>query len=129
MRHHRPGLDAGLNGGGIAAWPRADVRRGALTSGAADQLAALAARAAHAPSGHLHFIDGDRIRLYGVWGLSVPWDVADAPIRDSLADVVSTTGEALVINDLGTDDRFRPVPRSAGPGRTSDTRSARRTAR
>ena len=82
------------------------VRRGVLTSGAADQLAALVARAAGASSGLIHFVEGQRLRLYGGWGLLIPWeDVADTPVRDSLAGVVVAAGEPVVIEDLGTDPR------------------------
>ena len=80
-----------------------------LTSGAADQLAALAARAAHAPAGLIHFVQGDRLRLYGGWGRSVPWDtVADTPLVDSLADIVIQTDAPLVIGDLRADRRVPP---------------------
>ena len=84
----------------------ADPRRGVLTSGAADQLAALVARAARAPSGLIHFVEGDRLRLYGGWGLTVRWeDVADMPLEDSLAGLVVANRQPLLIEDLSTDPR------------------------
>jgi PAS domain S-box-containing protein len=97
---------------GIARWrpglPDADeMHRGVLTSGAADQLAALVARAADAPAGLIHFAQGQRLRLYGGWGLSIPWDaVADVPVDDALAGIVLRTDAPLVINDITDDDRM-----------------------
>ncbi len=83
--------------------------RGVLTSGAADQLAALVARAARAGSGSIHFVEGDRLRLYGGWGLDVPWAaVADTPVRDTLAGVILATGETLAVSDVRTDPRVPP---------------------
>src|SRR3954447_18387816 len=110
MRRNQPGLDAGRHGGGLdGARHRTELRRGTLTSGTADQLAALVARAAHAPSGLIHFVDGEQLRLYGTWGLSVRWaDVAGTPVKDSLAGIVASTREPLVIADLGTDPRVPP---------------------
>jgi hypothetical protein len=46
------------------------MHRGVLTSGTADQLATLVARAAHAPGAMIHFREGATLRLYGAWGLS-----------------------------------------------------------
>jgi PAS domain S-box-containing protein len=84
----------------------AGLHRGVLTSGAADQLAALVARAADAPAGLIHFVQGTRLRLYGGWGLSIPWDtVADIPIDDTLAGIVLRTEEPLVIHDIAADPR------------------------
>src|ERR1700761_7205382 len=84
----------------------ADLHRGVLTSGAADQLAALVARAASAPAGLIHFVQGQRLRLYGGWGVSIPWDiVADTPVDDALAGIVMRTGAPLVIGDIGPDPR------------------------
>jgi len=109
MRHDDPGRGAGQAGrttAGPGCTDGRDLHRGVLTSGAADQLAALAARAAQAPSGLIHFVEGDRLRLYGAWGLQLDWvDVADMPIKDSLAGVVVGTDRALLIEDLGTDPR------------------------
>jgi signal transduction histidine kinase/PAS domain-containing protein len=83
-----------------------DLHRGVLTSGAADQLAALVARAAGAPTGLIHFIEGDRLRLYGGWGLRIPWEeVADTPLKDSLAEIVVENGGPLVIEDVAADPR------------------------
>ncbi|MEU4241127.1 ATP-binding protein [Actinoplanes sp. NPDC026619] len=89
----------------LAAAP-AELHRGVLTSGAADQLAALVARAAHAPVGLIHFAQGGRLRLYGGWGLSGSWDeVADTPIEDSLAGLVLNSDDPIVITDLNADER------------------------
>jgi PAS domain S-box-containing protein len=83
-----------------------DLHRGVLTSGAADQLAALVARAAQAPSGLIQIVEGDRLRLYGGWELTLPWtEIADTPIADCLSGVVLETGAPLVITDLATDPR------------------------
>jgi len=80
--------------------------RGTLGGGAADQLAALVARAAHAPSGLIHFVQGGKLRLYGSSGLPVPWEtVADTPIEHTLAGVIMRTDAPLVINDLTRDPR------------------------
>lgn len=84
----------------------AELHRGVLTSGAADQLAALVARAADAPAGLIHFVQGQRLRLYGGWGLSIPWDtVADTPVDDALAGIVLRTDAPLVIRDIAADPR------------------------
>ena len=97
-----------------------DVHRGVLTSGAADQLAALVARAAGTSSGLIHFVEGERLRLYGGWGLLIPWeDVADTPVRDSLAAIVVETDAPLIIEDLATDPRVpagSPIRKRGLPG-------------
>ena len=83
-----------------------ELHRGILTSGAADQLAALVARAARAPTGLIHIVEGDRLRLYGVWGLAIPWEsVADTMLKDTLAGMIVETGEPVVIPDFSTDPR------------------------
>jgi PAS domain S-box-containing protein len=77
-----------------------------LISGAADQLAALVARAAQAPIGLIYFVEGDRLRLYGGFGLSIPWtDVAATSLSDSLAGIMARTGAPLVLSDVGADPR------------------------
>ena len=103
-------------------WPRgvieggllhegAELHHGVLTSGAADQLAALVARAANAPVGMIHFVQDARLRLYGSWGLTLAWDsVADTPIESSMAGIVLRTDAPLSITDIATDDR---VPRGS----------------
>jgi PAS domain S-box-containing protein len=124
MRRENPGLDAGrlwgartatVAGGGE--WrpgvleegllsASTELHRGVLTSGAADQLAALVARAAHAPVGLIHFVQGGRLRLYGGWGLAGSWDeVADVPVEDSLAELVLRTDAPVLVPDLSADDR------------------------
>ncbi|GAA2649562.1 hypothetical protein GCM10010436_76280 [Paractinoplanes durhamensis] len=77
-----------------------------LTSGAADQLAALVARAAHAPVGLIHFLQGGRLRLYGGWGVAGSWDeIADTPIDNSLTGLVLHNDDPVVISDLAADER------------------------
>ncbi|GIM94296.1 PAS domain-containing sensor histidine kinase [Paractinoplanes toevensis] len=113
-----PGLDAGrawnTPRAGVGWRPgafEAELHRGVLTSGAADHLAALVARAANAPAGLIHFAQGGRLRLYGGWGLSGAWDeVADTPIDESLAGLVLDSDDPVLINDLSADERV------AGPG-------------
>src|SRR4051812_33910017 len=120
MRREDPGLDAGrlwsarasTVAGAVAgevAWrpgvleegllgTSAEPHRGVLTSGAADQLAALVARAAHAPVGLIHFAQAGRLRLYGGWGLSGSWDeIADVPVEESLAGIVLRTDAPVLI--------------------------------
>ncbi len=128
MRRDDPGLDAGRAWGarqatvvGGAEWrPGVPVlppepHRGVLTSGAADQLAALAARAAHAPVGLIHFVQGGRLRLYGGWGLSGSWDaVADAPAEESLAGLVLSSDAPVLVTDVASDDRVLRRRRCGG---------------
>jgi signal transduction histidine kinase/PAS domain-containing protein len=125
MRRDDPGNNSGRSAGTRLAEPpgvlpgllHADpgLHRSVLTSGAADQLAALVARAANAPVGLIHFVQDDRLRLYGGWGLSAPWDtVADTPIEHSLAGVVISTDEPLVIDDLTTDERVPALAEKLG---------------
>src|SRR5690349_1503900 len=61
--------DATVRGGGEGrgktGFLGTSLHRGVLTSGSADQLAALTARAAAAPSACVQFVDGNRLRLYG----------------------------------------------------------------
>ncbi|MET3430161.1 signal transduction histidine kinase/PAS domain-containing protein [Actinoplanes tereljensis] len=86
--------------------PSAELHRGVLTSDAADQLAALVARAANAPVGLIHFAQGGRLRLHGGWGLSGAWnEVADTPIDESLAGLVLDSDDPILINDLAADER------------------------
>src|SRR6266496_1157952 len=85
----------------------AEPHRGVLTSGAADQLAALVARAAHAPVGLIHFLQAGRRRLYGGWGLAGSWDeFADVPVEDSLAALVMRTEAPVLVADLSADERI-----------------------
>jgi PAS domain S-box-containing protein len=89
----RPGGEGGLH-------------RGVLTSGAADQLAALVARAASAPTGLIQFVEGGRVRLYGGWGLQIPWTAVDDPrLEDTLAGIVVRSGRPMVIEDVVSDPR------------------------
>ncbi|HEX8632375.1 MAG TPA: histidine kinase, partial [Catenuloplanes sp.] len=50
-----------------------ELARGDLLHLAADQLAALAAQAAGAPTGMVQLIEGDHVLLYGGYGLSERW--------------------------------------------------------
>jgi PAS domain S-box-containing protein len=85
-----------------------------LGGGVADRLAALVARAACAPDGLIYFVEGERLRLCGAWGLPVDYaDVVDIPLENSLAGVVVVGDAPLVIGDLGADPR---VP-AGTPGR------------
>jgi signal transduction histidine kinase/PAS domain-containing protein len=82
------------------------MHRGVLTSGTADQLATLVARAAHAPGAMIHFREGATLRLYGAWGLSPAGaEVAELPLTGSLTGLVATGGRPLVIDEVATDDR------------------------
>ncbi|GAA3349989.1 hypothetical protein GCM10020358_74220 [Amorphoplanes nipponensis] len=77
-----------------------------FTSGAGEQLAALIARAAHAPSALVHFVDGELLRFYGGFGLPIRWeDVGETRLRDSLAGLIVADDRPLVIGDLATDPR------------------------
>jgi PAS domain S-box-containing protein len=109
MRRDDPGREAG--------WARTT----ALPGRPGDQLAALVARAAHAPTGLIHFVEGERLRLYGGWGLRIPWEeVAETLLKDSLAGIIIETGTALVISDISTDTR---IP-DGSPIRTRGLRGA-----
>jgi PAS domain S-box-containing protein len=98
----------------VAGSPATELQLGVLTTGAADQLAALVARAAHAPSGLIHFVEGTELHVYGAWGLPVSWEtVAATPLEHSLARIVVESGEPLAVADLSDDPR---VPQYS-PGR------------
>jgi signal transduction histidine kinase/PAS domain-containing protein len=92
---------------GSRSWPEVfSAQVDGIPSGAGQQLAALIARAARAPSGLVHFVEGDALRIYGSYGLPVHWEnVADSPLRDSLAGLIVAGGRPLVINDLAADPR------------------------
>ncbi|GAA2539335.1 hypothetical protein GCM10010435_03300 [Winogradskya consettensis] len=96
------------------------LHRGVLTSGAADHLAALLARSVQARCGLVHFVEGDRLRLYGEYGLETPREViADIPIANSLSGLVVTLGREVVIDDLAADPRgsvMLPKGASRRPG-------------
>jgi PAS domain S-box-containing protein len=84
----------------------ASLHRGVLTSGSADQLAALTARASAAPSACVQFVEGDRLRLYGSWGVAADWDeVSHTSLENSLGGIVVRTGDTLAIRDALDDDR------------------------
>ncbi|GIF13121.1 ATP-binding protein [Actinoplanes teichomyceticus] len=85
------------------------LHRGVLTSGTADQLAALTARGAQTPSACIQFVEGDRLRLYGSWGVSADWDaIADTPLEGSLGGMVVRSGGAVIVDDATADDRVPP---------------------
>jgi signal transduction histidine kinase len=115
MRREDPGLDTGRVRDAVGVdWrpgvleeglltSTTELHRGVLTSGAADQLAALVARAAHAPVGLIHSVHGGRLRLYGGWGVDGSWnDIADSPVEDSPAGIVLRTDAPVLISDLTT---------------------------
>ncbi|MEU4688418.1 ATP-binding protein [Actinoplanes sp. NPDC023714] len=78
-----------------------------LTSGSADQLAALVARAAHAPSACIQFVEDSRLRLYGSWGVSADWEVvAESSLDSSLGGLVVGSGATLVVDDAQHDPRI-----------------------
>jgi signal transduction histidine kinase/PAS domain-containing protein len=132
MRRDDPGLGAGwVNGttapgragsrdAGLPGGPSpADARSEALRSGSADQLAALVARSARAAGCLIHFVDGDRLRLYGAAGAgSLGLDVTDVPVRGTLGGLVVATGEPLIVEDLEADPRVPAASPAAagGPG-------------
>lgn len=96
---------AGASGSGAGVGPAVPARC-VLTSGAADHVAALVARAAHSTCALVHFRDGDRLLLYGGYGLPAPRDdFIDIPIGDTLGGIVVETGEELAVDDLTTDER------------------------
>ncbi|MEV6343931.1 ATP-binding protein [Actinoplanes sp. NPDC051851] len=107
-----PGAAAGgerVFGGAGADGERPALHRGALTSGTADQLAALTARAAHVPSACLQLVEGDRLRLYGSWGVAVDWtSIADTPLDGSLGGLVVRGGGAVIVDDAEADPRVPP---------------------
>lgn len=79
----------------------AAVRRGVLSSGAADQLAALVARAVRADTGMLHLMADGELHLYGSYGVGPAWaELCCLSLTDSLAGVVVDTGAPLIIADL-----------------------------
>jgi PAS domain S-box-containing protein len=54
----------------------------------------------------VHFIEGDRLHLYGSFNLpEYGPQLADLALKDSLAGVIVATGESLIINDLRRDPR------------------------
>jgi signal transduction histidine kinase/PAS domain-containing protein len=84
----------------------ASLHRGVLTSGSADQLAALAARAGDAPSACIQFVEDSRLKLYGSWGVSADWEVVtDTALDGSLGGVVVASGATLIVEDAERDPR------------------------
>ncbi|WP_067503079.1 ATP-binding protein [Actinoplanes sp. TFC3] len=84
--------------------PRVEDKQHALTSGAADHLAALIARSVGASCGLVHFLEGDRLRFYGGYGLESPREqLSEIPVADSLFGLVVTRGHTVIIEDLAAD--------------------------
>ena len=82
------------------------LHSGVLSSGSADQLAALCARAAQAPGAFIQFVEGPELRIYGSWGVPVDWAaVTGTDLGHSLGGTVVRTGGAFVVRDARTDDR------------------------
>ncbi len=88
-------------------WPdQLSAHGDGMDGDAGDRLAALIARAAHAPGGLVHVVDGELLRIYGGYGLQIRWeDVGDVLLRDSLAGLIVADPRPLVINDLAADPR------------------------
>ncbi|MFI1994282.1 ATP-binding protein [Actinoplanes sp. NPDC020271] len=85
------------------------LHRGVLTSGTADQLAALTARAAQTPSACIQFVEGEKLRLYGSWGVAADWDaIADTALDGSLGGLVVSGGGAVIVDDATADERVPP---------------------
>lgn len=84
-----------------------DLHRGVLTSGSADQLAALVARAAGAPSACIQFVEENRLRLYGSWGVAADWEVlAETGLDRSLGGLVVRHGTTLIVENARADPRI-----------------------
>ncbi|GIE88825.1 Signal transduction histidine kinase [Actinoplanes regularis] len=95
----------------IGASTAPDLHRGVLTSGTADQLAALTARGAQAPGACIQFVERNKLRLYGSWGAAVDWEaIADTDLDGSLGGLVIRGSRAVIVNDATAEDR---VPREA----------------
>ncbi|WP_430780056.1 ATP-binding protein [Actinoplanes sp. G11-F43] len=76
------------------------------TEGEADQLAALTARAAGAPSAFIQFAEDGRLRLYGSWGVPDGLaGIAEIAVETSPGGLVMGTGAPLVVADVSTDPR------------------------
>ena len=121
MRRDDPGREAGRTGGTrlaeaseemerrFAGWQQpAGLRPGVLEDGflhdlphstpeggAADQLAALVARAAHAPAGTIHLMRDGQPQVYGTWGPDLKWDQPgfggaslSHPVHDRAGEVI-----------------------------------------
>ncbi|WP_433720246.1 ATP-binding protein [Actinoplanes sp. CA-051413] len=106
--HRAEHRDASPADRGRQSWPEIfSAHDDTINSAAGEQLAALIARAAHAPGGLVHFVDGEALRIYGSYGMRMRWeDIGDTPLRDSLAGLVVADGRPLVITDFATDPRI-----------------------
>ncbi|HEU4349312.1 MAG TPA: ATP-binding protein [Actinoplanes sp.] len=96
------------------------MHRGVLNSGTADQLAALVARAARAPTGLIHFAEGGLLVRYGAYGLPVGFaEDGEIPVEASIAGRVMADRAPVIIADIGTDPRVPagfPLPGGSGLG-------------
>jgi PAS domain S-box-containing protein len=93
--------------------------RDVLSRGAADQLAALVARAVHATAGMVHIIDGANLHLYGSHGLNPQWAAtAETPLDGTLTATIVAGDGPLFIVDVTTDPRVPPTSAilTGGPG-------------
>ena len=92
---------------------------GALSEGAADQIAELVARAARAPTGLIYFLDEGRERLLlaGAHGLaSAREDAAATPLAGSLGEPIVSGGQPFIIEDIVADPRIAPDSRLRARG-------------
>ncbi|TDO41440.1 sensor histidine kinase [Paractinoplanes brasiliensis] len=78
----------------------AELHPAALDGAGADELAALLARAAHAPVGVIHLVRGETLQLYGRYGLAEQWASPEAPVKGTLAALVLESDAPLIIDDL-----------------------------
>ncbi|RZU53586.1 signal transduction histidine kinase [Krasilnikovia cinnamomea] len=79
---------------------------GALSHAAADQLAALIARAARVPTAMIHLAEGRQLRVIGGSGLPAGFQqMRPAPLGSTLAGMVLRYDCPLIIADLKHDDR------------------------
>jgi signal transduction histidine kinase len=122
MRREDPGQGAGRTdgtaspGGTASPVPR---DRSVITRSAADQVAALAAKAARAPIGLVELIEGPGLLLFGAYGVADrTHDDVVVPVENTLAGVILANNAPLVIEDVATDQRAHPEApsRAAGGG-------------
>nr|BFE60572.1 hypothetical protein GCM10020063_050980 [Dactylosporangium thailandense] len=82
---------------------------GALSQAAADQLAALTARAAGAPAAMIHLATAGALHYAGGTGLPVQFDRQRyAPARSTLAGWVIANDHPLIVTDAELDHRVPP---------------------
>ncbi|MFF0375852.1 ATP-binding protein [Actinoplanes missouriensis] len=89
--------------------PAMEMAAGGMTRSAADRLAALTARGAHAACGVIHLIDGRNLRLVGGHHLPSGFEaMQQVPVTATVAGVILRTGFPVVISDVDRDDRVPP---------------------